>query len=539
VAKARRWARLGAFGLLTALVGGVVGAVVALATPAHVEIAGSNTRVRLAVGSTVDQFGVPGLVTIKRATSRSVFGEPLGVRAVLDLNVAQLVNATGQFNPDVLPAYIQAYSDPKQLASDIRNALLAHVLWCVGSGAGLALLGAAAWRAYRRWRASYDRTHRLGPADHAAARAYRAPERIFAGRVAVALVVLGVIATVPSGLRHAPVPATVRPEPILAGGRLAGVEVDGLLRPALVAAENYVQTYFSRTDTYYDQLRAKVTAYLDQTPVTLPSGDDVAQFGYVTDRHCNTGMDRVDIALLEQLGVKTLVSGGDDAFSGTFAFESACTRGLAEKSHKAGITDVFVGGNHDSAQTIGFEQDQKIKTLTGSIVTVDGLHFLGSPDPRSSRYGEGIQPASVAVQLQLVDAQGRAAGKTACASANPVIAILHDPTAGAAALDSGCGKVTLALDGHTHAQSGPNAVPLPNGQAGYQFVGASAGGAPGEKSLERSFASRLTVGPLNHAATVEIVSVERSTGRLVGVTAFRFTPDQQIVVTQQRPAVKP
>ncbi|MCW2658641.1 MAG: putative phosphohydrolase, superfamily, partial [Jatrophihabitans sp.] len=115
MAKARRWARLGAFGLLAALVGGVVGAVVALTTPAHVEIAGSNTRVRLAVGSTVDQFGVPGLVTIKRATSRSVFGEPLGVRAVLDLNVAQLVNATGQFNPDVLPAYIQAYSDPKQL----------------------------------------------------------------------------------------------------------------------------------------------------------------------------------------------------------------------------------------------------------------------------------------------------------------------------------------------------------------------------------------------------------------------------------------
>jgi hypothetical protein len=51
--------------------------------------------------------------------------------------------------------------------------------------------------------------------------------------------------------------------------------------------------------------------------------------------------------------------------------------------------------------------------------------------------------------------------------------------------------------------------------------------------VDTSLAARVTVGPLNHDATVDIVSVDRTTGTLVGVTEYTFTPLQLITVAQQ------
>ena len=312
---------------------------------------------------------------------------------------------------------------------------------------------------------------------------------------------------------------------------MAGTEVRGLLRPAMSAVQDTIRTYFGETDAYYSRLEDKLTARLDESPVQLPAGEDIVQVGFVTDRHCNIGMDRVVVALLGKLQVHLLVSAGDDAFSGSFSFESACTDDLAQRSAKAGITDVFVAGNHDSPKTVAAEQAAGIRTLTGDVITTEGLHLIGVPDPRTSRYGQGIRPASPDAQHALVVEQGRRVARSACAQQAPVIAVLHDPTAGAEALSQGCGKVTLALDGHTHAQDGPTRFDLPDGQTGYRFVGASSGGAPSETSVVRTFASQLTVGPLNHDASVEIVSVHRDTGALAGVTVFGFTPKQEITVS--------
>jgi hypothetical protein len=278
---------------------------------------------------------------------------------------------------------------------------------------------------------------------------------------------------------------------------------------------------------------------LAHDPIELPGvhgdavDDDIVQLGFIADRHCNIGMDRVIVALLQHYDVHTLVSAGDDAFSGSFAFESACTRNLADKTDQAGIDDFFVGGNHDSPATLADELDQGITTLDGSIVEHDGLQFLGSPDPRTSRYGQGIVPSSREAQDALLAKQANAIAQTACNATGSVIAVLHDPLAGMDAMRSGCGHITLALDGHLHRQIGPVPVPLSDGRTGYQFVGASTGGAPGEDVVDRSFAAQLTVGPLNHDAVVNIVSVRRSTGELVGVTEFRFTPDQRLIVSQQ------
>ena len=167
------------------------------------------------------------------------------------------------------------------------------------------------------------------------------------------------------------------------------------------------------------------------------------------------------------------------------------------------------------------------------MIEVGGLRFIGSPDPRTSRYGQGIVPADRGAQDTLLTEQGTALGKRACTSDAPVIAVAHDPLAGTTALRTGCGHVTLALDGHTHAEGTVTAVDTADGTTGYQFTGGSAGGAPGESAVERTFASSVTVGPLNHDAWVNIVSVDRTTGALRAVTAFHFTPAKEITVTQQ------
>ncbi|MEO9137511.1 MAG: hypothetical protein ABI345_00420 [Jatrophihabitans sp.] len=527
-----RWVRAVAAVLGLGLLGALLGLIVGVALPTHVEVAGSDARVWLEPGQTVDEFGVTGVVSLRRPTTRQVLGESLAVRAVLDLDVSQFVTTKGAVNGDVFPAYVQAYSDPTALVTDIRNALVLHYVLAAVFGA-LGMLGVVgSIRGYRRWRRRYDRLNFPDDATRRLALRYRRPERLWLTRgVAVAVLVVG-LGAVPSDRSHPPPPAQVVGNPVLADTPLAGIQVGGLLSPVLVAARDYVQTYFGQTDKYYDALRDALDTKLDAEPVDLPSGGDVAQLGFVTDRHCNTGMDRVTVALLKRLGVHTLVSAGDDSFSGTFDFESACTRNLAGQSKRAGITDVMVAGNHDSAKTIASEKAQGMTTLTGEVVTVDGVRFLGLPDPRTSRYGQGILPASDAAQERVVTEQGAKAGAAACDSIAPVIAVLHDPQAGREAIRSGCGNVTLALDGHTHRQDGPNVVSSIDGTLGEQFTGGSAGGAPGQGAVDRTFAASLTVGPLNHNAYVYVVSVDRGTGALVGVTEFRFTPGQEITVTR-------
>ena len=307
--------------------------------------------------------------------------------------------------------------------------------------------------------------------------------------------------------------------------------MSGLLQPALSAVRNYVETYISQTDSYYDALRDKVIAAYDASGTTMPLDPQVTRFVFVTDRHCNIGMDRVIVALAKHVGADLIVSGGDDAFSGSFPFESACTGNLAAKSQEAGMTDVFVSGNHDSALTRADEIEQHIEVLGPEPVTADGLTFVGLPDPRTSRYGQGIRPSSDSAQARVLTTQGRAAGKIACGLDVPVIAVLHDPLAGEQAAAHGCGKITVALDGHTHKQIGPTALGrAANGTRIFQYVGASTGGAPGEGAVERTFASRLTVGPLNHDAALNLVSIDQRTGALAAVTAIHITPDQDVTI---------
>src|SRR5437867_2473186 len=114
------------------LVGAVAGLAAGVATPTYVQIAGTQASIRLDVGSRYDELEFTGLLTGKRAADRDLLGEPIGVRVRLDLDTSTFVGLDGSFSPRVLPAYIQTYSNPHQLARDAERAIVAHLLrWLV------------------------------------------------------------------------------------------------------------------------------------------------------------------------------------------------------------------------------------------------------------------------------------------------------------------------------------------------------------------------------------------------------------------------
>lgn len=509
----------------------VIGAIIGVFTPAHMEIAGSEAAIQLHPGRAYDEVALSGnVLTGKRATARAFLGEPLGVTIRLDLDPSTFVTPDGSFNADVVPAYVQAYSDPEQLGKDVGWAVAKHLLLWIEAGAIVGGLVVTGYQARQWWRRR--QLDQLSGRQRRTAHWVWSRDGTLRRRTATAVVLAFVLLSLPSAAGRHRSPPRIVGDPILASTPLAGTQVGGLLSPALGALQKYIETYFAETDSYYDQLRDKVLATAAEERIGLPGGSNVVHLMFVTDRHCNIGMDRVIVALAQHFDIKLLVSGGDDDFSGSFPFESACTENLAAKSQQAGMTDVFVSGNHDSAMTRTDEAKQHIKVLDDNVISAGGLTFIGIHDPRRSRYGQGIVPSALPAQFRLLRIQGDAAGKLACQATAPVIAVLHDPRAGAAAIRTGCHKVTLALDGHTHLQIGPTRIGTAHGVIAYRFVGGSTGGAPGEGTVERSFASQLTVGPLNHDASMNIVSVNQVSGALIGVTVCHMTPDQTVTFQQ-------
>ena len=227
---------------------------------------------------------------------------------------------------------MQVYSDPAQLSSDVVRAFVRHVLlWALVGAAAAAVLFLVRTFA-KRWRRRQTRLLGAEGTRHLAR--FIAARRRLRQQVAAGVVALVVVMLVPSSTHVSRPQPKLRPAVLLAGTPFSDVEVGGLLRPALVGVRDYIETYFSDTNSYYDQVRDKLLNELDAQAVTLPQGPDLEHLVFVTDRHCNIGMDRVIVALAEHFNISILVSGGDDDFSGSFEFESACTK-TSRRSHSS------------------------------------------------------------------------------------------------------------------------------------------------------------------------------------------------------------
>ena len=240
----------------------------------------------------------------------------------------------------------------------------------------------------------------------------------------------------------------------------------------------------------------------------------------VSDRHDNIGMDRVARAIGERAGASVVLDAGDDTSTGQ-PWEAFSLDSLAAAFDD---WDRFgVAGNHDHGTFVRtYLADEGWSMLDGESVEAPwGGTLLGVDDPRSSGLGSWREESGLSfteVGERLADA--------ACAAAEDgdrvSTVLVHDANLGREALTRGC--VDLVVGGHTHVQSGPEAVEGEDGTAGYTWTNGTTGGA--------AYAIALGSKPRRDA---EVSLITYADGRPVGLQWVRLRTDGSWLVGEFSP----
>ena len=448
-------------------------------------------------GVVVVDFGPLGTLRVD-----SPLPAPLGVHIVVGEIPAGVTevdpsNALGALSTDA-QRYVQFFADPQTSLNVAERALVddaivrAVLAWLVLMAAPW-LVGALLGRARRRDLARAVRPHLA---------------RAVALAVATVAGILGLTASGPAPFQpqaHGEV-AAVFDSTALAGaritGRLASV-IDTYGRYAVKAYRDN-QEFYARAEASFEgawQVRAAVLPY--GSAAASRSGDGPVTLLMVSDLHCNTGMAALIRRAAQLSGASIIVNAGDSTIDGT-AVESACVDAFARAAPR-GVTTVVADGNHDSDLTAEQERAVGDKVLTGEPVKIDGITFLGAPDPRATRIGAGTTQVGTETAAGLADRLAT----TACAAGDIDVLLIHDPSIGAETLDRGCAP--LQLSGHLHQRVGPEVV-----GKGVLYVSASTAGA---------VYGQPTIGPLRGIAEMTVFRFDPNTHQMLDRLFIRVFPD--------------
>jgi predicted phosphodiesterase len=218
----------------------------------------------------------------------------------------------------------------------------------------------------------------------------------------------------------------------------------GLLAAAPTAIGD-VRDIVNNLDLYSQQLGRLVSNVSALYTVTssLPTftpGDDTVRLLHVSDLHLSPSAYGVIRSVVRQFDVDAVVDTGDLTDFGSEP-ESRYLDGI----RTLGVPYVYIRGNHDSARTEQGVRNRGGTVLDGTgVVTVAGIRFLGSPDPRftpDDTTRDDQEPPEV------VRAQGRLlAASIEVAPVEPDVVLVHDPIAA----EPLRGVTPLVLAGHTH-----------------------------------------------------------------------------------------
>ena len=266
--------------------------------------------------------------------------------------------------------------------------------------------------------------------------------------------------------------------------------------------EGALSTYRTSV-SFYGQLAVNAAAADVRTP---SEGETTALV--VTDRHDNIGMDPVARAIADRVSAETLIDLGDDTSNGG-SWEAFSINSLAREFRDFDV--VAVAGNHDTGPTVRKQmKDKGFTVLGGKPVTVNGIRFLGSSDPRSSGLTAGYSGSASDNSISLRK-QDEALEKAACDDGEVSVIAVHSPSSAKRAAASGC--VDLVLSGHLHRQVGPTTVDGANGRSTTTMTTGSTGGAVYAFALGSK---------LRREAQVTIVTF--ADGKPVGLQPVSFEP---------------
>lgn len=266
--------------------------------------------------------------------------------------------------------------------------------------------------------------------------------------------------------------------------------------------------------SFYGRLAVSAAAADVRTPL---EGETTALV--VTDRHDNIGMDPVARAIADRAGARMLIDLGDDTSNGA-SWEAFSINSLAREFRDFEI--VAVAGNHDTGPTVRKQmKDEGFTVLDGKPVTVDGVRFIGSSDPRSSGLTAGYSGDETRNNNSLRK-QDERLEKAACDAGDVSVIAVHSPSSARQAAASGCAD--LVLSGHLHRQVGPTAVDGANGRTTTTLTTGSTGGAVYAFALGSK---------LRREAQVTIVTF--ADGKPVGLQPVSFEPGGIIQVADYTP----
>ncbi|KQV74894.1 hypothetical protein ASC61_07720 [Aeromicrobium sp. Root344] len=277
--------------------------------------------------------------------------------------------------------------------------------------------------------------------------------------------------------------------------------------------EGALATYRTSVSFY-----GKLAVNAATTQVRTPSEGETTAL-VVTDRHDNIGMDPVARAIADRAGARLLIDLGDDTSNGA-SWETFSINSLAREFRDFDV--VSVAGNHDTGPTVRQQmKDKGFTVLDGEPVTVGGVRFLGSSDPRSSGLTAGYNgnPTDNTHSLRQQDDELE---KAACDAGEVSVIAVHSPSSATRAAASGCAD--LVLSGHLHRQVGPTTINGTNGRTTTTLTTGTTGGAVYAFALGSK---------LRREAQVTIVTF--ADGRPVGLQPVSFEPGGIIRVADYTP----
>lgn len=289
------------------------------------------------------------------------------------------------------------------------------------------------------------------------------------------------------------------------GSEMENVEISGgIANFAVNKIGKEVIQYIQETDEFYKKANESAGEALKERWLISDEyrlETDVDLLLFYTDNHCNPGTPSVMANVAKRMGVKIAADAGDTTASGT-KFEDLCVKTTLEAFSDSRVSVVQAPGNHDSGVTNEQMTERGARVLSGSVIRLGGVNFLGNSDPRASRIGIQIQSISAASLEDI----GEELKSEACQQEEPPIIVVHDKEAAFSAIESGC--VKLALTGHTHKQELLSCT-LPDGSKTYVLNGGSSGGAK---------ENQFTYGKLQNPAKFMVVAVKN--GELVAFQDF-------------------
>jgi predicted MPP superfamily phosphohydrolase len=519
----RNVAAMGALLISGALAGGGCATFVA---PTHTHMGGAEASVRLQFSRHIEVN--PGGEAILSFKSPRHYG-PFGAKFTIDSFGVGLQDGTQAPDADLVGQYAQTFSDPRQDIGSITSALELQGAMGGVAGASAVLLGLAGARSLSVIR-SKRRPELAEALSSDLIRGHRKRTRTWTA----ALAVTGLAAT--CGTQYIQNNEPLVASSVFDGSALSGSQLTGALAPTINKYAPEVRDNLVATNKLYDGVANNLSKAYKEALADgriIPNKDNVTLLS-VSDRHCNVGMNRVIKRAAKESGADLILDGGDDAFSGSYSFESACVTTFMDSLK--GYTVVGVPGNHDSAETVAAAVKAGmivLKDPNGQQVTVKVkdivLSIVGAPDPRTSRYGQGMEPSDPVDQARVLDDEASNIQKVVqgqLADGKKVdIVMAHDTSVINKLLASDEG-IKFGLAGHTHVASGPTSL---FGTVGaYTLTEGSTGGAPSDG--ENDDKGLTVTGPLRNQATMTLTYWSKTQDAPVGYNRITIDTDGTVTI---------